>query len=91
MARLLTDKLKPLVGKTQSFIKDSSHFVHTIRSTKIKESDFLVNFDIVSLYNKVLVKEAIAMIRGLTNNKSVNLVEVCLRSTYFSYRMGIYE
>ena len=68
------EKLKPLVGKTQSFINDSSHFEHTIRSTKIKESYLLVSFHVVSLYTKVPVKEAIAVIRRLVDNETATLV-----------------
>ena len=51
----------------------------------------MVNFNVVSLYTKVPVKEAIAVIRGLTNDETGNLVEVCLRSKHFNYRGDIYE
>ena len=37
------------------------------------------------------MKEAIAVIRRLTDDETTNLVDVCLKSTYFSYREDIYE
>jgi hypothetical protein len=90
LAKLLTEKLKPLYGHTQSFIKDS-HFIQNIKSTKVNEAYILVSFDVVSLYTKIPLNDAINVIRRLTDNETTNLVEVCLKYTYYSFGGDIYE
>lgn len=55
------------------------------------ENDRMVSYDIVSLYTKIPVDEAIEVIRRLTDSETRNLVEVSLRSTYFSFQEDIYE
>lgn len=74
LTKFLVHKLKPLKRRTQSFINDFSHFVENIKPTKLKENDILVSLDVVSLYTKVLVNEAIKVIRSLTDNEIINLV-----------------
>jgi hypothetical protein len=78
LSNLLAEKLKPLAGCTRSFIKYSSHFIQNIESTKVKEVDLLVSFDVVSLYTKILVNDAINVIRRLIDNEETKLVEVFL-------------
>ena len=63
LARLLTDKLKPLVSHSQSFIKDSSHFIQNINTMSLRESDIMVIFDVVSLYTKIPVNEVVNIIK----------------------------
>ena len=51
----------------------------------------MVSFDVVSLYTKIPVNEAVNIIKELTDEEPINLVKVCLASTYFSFRGKIYE
>ena len=51
----------------------------------------MVSFDVVSLYTKVLVEEAIIIIRKITNNEIANLIRICLKSTYFTLCGEFYE
>lgn len=59
LARELVRILKPLSGTTDSYIKDSFAFVERISQTTILESDVLVSFDVVSLFTRVPVEEAL--------------------------------
>jgi retron-type reverse transcriptase len=45
----------------------------------------------VSLYTKVLVDHAIHVIEKIKNTEVAELVGICLKSTYFSYKGNIYE
>jgi hypothetical protein len=84
-------KLKPLVGNTSSFIKDSTHLVNMMKDWKMKEDYILISFDVVSLYKKIPINEAIEVIRGVLNEDIPNLVEICLKSTFFIFCGEIYE
>ena len=85
LARLLADKLKPLVGHSQSFIKVSSLFIHNIKTMSLRESDIILSFDVVSLYTQIPVNEVIDIIKDLTDEETTNMVKVFLDSTYFSF------
>ena len=58
---------------------------------KVKEDELLVSFDIVSLYTNIPVDEAVDIIKSITDTQTANLVRICLKSTYFSYKGNIYE
>ena len=52
LAKYLAGILKPLVGNTSSFIKDSSTFVEMISNLTLEPEDIMVSFDVVSLLQK---------------------------------------
>ena len=83
--RLLAHKLKPLVGHSKSFIKDSSHFIQNIKTMSLRESNIMVSFDVVSFYTKIAVNEVVNIIKVLTDKETTNLLKVCLDSTYLSF------
>ena len=45
----------------------------------------------MSLYTKIMVDEAIKVIRELTDDETAQLVEVSLKYTYFGFHGDIYE
>ena len=49
----------------------------------------MVSSDIISLYSKIPLKEAIIIINNIINSETTNLVEIFLKSTYFNFR-GMY-
>jgi hypothetical protein len=51
----LADKIQAFVGKTSSFIKDSTDFIHKTRNLHLDDQDLMVNFDVISLFTKILV------------------------------------
>ena len=44
LAKFLALKLKPLVGRTESFVKDSASFIKELKDIKLSPEDILVNF-----------------------------------------------
>ena len=83
LAKYLARKLKPLVGQTDSFVKDSASFVHKLKSWVCEPNDSMVSFDVVSLYTNIPIMEAVEVIRRITDPDTANLVEICLTSTFF--------
>jgi hypothetical protein len=91
LAKYLANKLKPLVGNTSSFVKDSSFFVNKIKNIKVDKDDILVSFDVVSLFTKIPIDGAMNVIRNITDPGTANLIELCLKSTFFSFQGDVYE
>ena len=91
LAKHLAKALKPLVGKTFSFIKYSSELVSKMKEWKMSDNDLLTSFDVVSLYTKIPINEAVEVIKKVSNPETTHLVEICLRSTYFCFQGEIYE
>ena len=90
--KYVVEKLKPLVGNTFSYVKDSTHLVRMMKDWKIEESDILTSFDVISLYTKIPIDEAIKVIRDIVDNdEPTKLVEICIKSTFFRFRGEIYE
>jgi hypothetical protein len=87
MARILG----PLVGRTNSYIKDSRDFVELIKEEKIESKDILISFDVVSLFTKIPLNEAIQVINEVADPQTARLIEVCLKSTFFSFQGEFYE
>jgi hypothetical protein len=88
--------LSPLAGKSESFVKNSGHFVQLLKSVNLRSSDTLLSFHVVSLFTDVPVDEALEVIRDKLNNDGtltelsalqveaiMERLEVCLRTTYF--------
>ena len=57
----------------------------------MEDDDILVSFDVVSLYTKVPFRYAIRVIKEITSEEIAKLVEIYLKSTYFSFQGEIYE
>ena len=47
---LAKERLSPLVGKTSSFVKNSTDVVKTIKHMRVDANDIFVSFDVVSLF-----------------------------------------
>ena len=91
LAKFLAAKLRPLVGHTKSFVKDSASFIDDLKRIKLEPEDILVSFDVVSLYTCIPINEAMAVINRLTDPDTAKLVELCLTSTFFSFEGEFYE
>ena len=86
LSKHLAKTLKPLVGNTTSYIKDSTHFIQEIHILKLDDNDMLVSFDVVSLYRKkISVEEVLKVLNEITIKEITNMVAVCLKSTYFTF------
>ena len=104
LAKELTRILSPLRGKTSSYVKDSGNFIQIITQKTIQMSDIMVSFDVKSLFTKVPMEESLQVIKKLLikdetlENRTVmipitivNLVKLCMSSTYFEFGDKIYE
>ena len=59
--------------------------IKEIRNTKVDEQDLLVSFNVVSLFTKILVDNAIKIIKNITDEETVNPVKVCFQLLYFNF------
>ena len=91
LAKFLALKLKPLVGRTESFMKDSASFIDELKDIKLDPRDILVSFDVVSLFTCIPIKEAMEVINRLTDPDTARLVEICLTSTFVSFEGEFFE
>ena len=91
LAKHLAKTLKPLVGKSFSFSKDSSQLVGRMKDWKVDENALLTSFDVVSLYKKIPIDDGVEVIKKVSNPEIAHLVEMYLRSTYFCFQGEIYE
>ena len=104
LAKELNRILSPLIGRTDSFVNNSSHFVNIISQIHLEDNDLLVSFDIKSLFTRVPINDALIIIKDrllvdselenrttMSPHQICSLVELCLKSTFFSYEDAIYE
>jgi hypothetical protein len=96
LAGFLHKVLSPLVGQSQSFVKNSGHFIELLKPIKLHPFNTLVNFDVVSLFTNVPLDEALQVNRNKLQNDHIvtecssmevgaimDLLEVCLKTNYF--------
>ena len=104
LSRHLSQILSSLVGNSESHIKNSTDFKTFITSRKLKPTEVLVSFDVVSLFTNVPVSLALDVAKrrlqsdsGLTSrtnlsiNEILHLLEFCLHATYLSFRGEVYR
>ena len=104
LSKHIASLISPLAGKTASHVKNSRHFVQVMADLRIEEDETLVSFDVSSLFTNVPVDEAVRVIRDrlrqdealadrttLSTDRVADLLEMCLKSTYFSYGGEFFE
>ena len=104
LAKELARVLSPLTGKTESFIKNSAEFANRIRKEPVTDGDMMVSFDVVSLFTRVPVDDALRPYQfssprttPLHERTTINaddicsLTELCLRTTYFQFEDQFFE
>ena len=60
LAKELARIIRPLCGQTESYVRNSAHFVDILKN--ISMDDLMVSFDVVSLFTKVPIEEALEII-----------------------------
>lgn len=91
LAKHLTSLLHPHIGQTETYVKDSTHFIEKIKHLELDENDTLVSFDVVSLFTKVPLNEAMEYISAIFPMDISNLFRHCLTTTYFAWDSKFYE
>ena len=51
----------------------------------------MVSFDVVSLFAKILVLEALTLISKFVDPETLNLIKICPSSTLFTFKGFLYE
>ena len=74
LAKYLLNILNPLVGNTDFYIKNSSHFLEELSQINLNPNDTLVSFDVVSLFTNVPVDKTPNIVRYELEN-DINLGE----------------
>jgi len=103
-SRYFADILGPLVGQTDSFVKNSQHIASELISLELQEDDILVSHDVVSLFTNTPVKESLDIISTrlelvsdwqdttmLEKDDILEHLEFVLTTTYFAFSGEIYR
>ena len=80
-------------------MKNSAQFATDVYEMAVDDRNLMVGFDVVSLFTKVSIEEALGMIKQWLNEDETlldrtpleiedmcALTELCLRSTYLQYK-----
>ena len=62
IAKKLARILSPLAGRTESYLKNLSEFAQRVREIDTRRGEMMVSFDVVSLFTKVSVDDALQAI-----------------------------
>ena len=104
LSRFLADLLKPLVGKSEYFVKNTASFSKGLKGIKIGQGEIMNSHNVVSLFTNVPIKEALIIIgkrlkadntfhrcTNLIVDDIMELLDFVLSTTYFSYNGEIYQ
>ena len=104
LAKELCRILSPIVGKSNSYIRNSSRFVEKISEIQLQELDRLVSFDVKNLFTMVPIDDSLRIIHDrlivddtlderttFTIDEICELTNLCLRSTFFRFNDCYYE
>ena len=95
--------LKPLVGKSPHHIQNNQDFMEHLKDIQLGPDEVMVSYDVRALFTSVPIQPALKVIekllnedpdlqkRTLSTKQIMDLLEFCLRSTYFTYRGKFYE
>jgi hypothetical protein len=104
LAGFIQTTLKPLAGNSEATVKNSDHFIQLLKPIELQDQDILVSFDVVSLFTNVPIEESLQIIKSkldtylekiqhfnLKIEVIMELLEVCMRTTYFQVDDKFYE
>ncbi|XP_047990120.1 uncharacterized protein LOC125229344 [Leguminivora glycinivorella] len=95
LAKHVAKVLQQLVGRTESYVKDSRHFIEIVQDIRIEPDEVMVSFDVESLFTNVPVTDSIEVVRNMMQENGipseyVKLLEHCLTTNYFLFRGQYY-
>ena len=96
--------LKPLVGKSPHHIHNNQDFMEHLKGIQLGPDEVMVSYDVRTLFTSVPIQPALEVIEKLlkedhdlqkrttmSTKHIMDLLEFCLRSTYFTHRSKFYE
>ena len=103
-AKELSRILKPLVGKSPNHIHNNQDFTEHLKGIQLGPDEVMVSYDVRALFTSVPIQLALNIMEkllkediGLQNRTTMSikhnmdLLEFCLRSTYFTYQGKYYQ
>ena len=104
VAKVLTQILKPLVGKCPLHIYITQDFVEQASKVTLLLGECLSSYDVTALFTSVPVGPALGIIKDLLEEDNtlkertvlpvkdrILLLKLCLKNSYFSFQSQIYE
>ena len=95
--------LSPLVGKSGFTLRNSRNFIAEAKGLILDEDSIMVSFDVKALYTSLPVGRTIEIVKRrlseddtlhertqLTVEDLIPLLEICLKSTYFTFRERLF-
>ncbi|KAJ8916940.1 hypothetical protein NQ315_013412 [Exocentrus adspersus] len=92
------------VGNTDSFIRNTPHFIEKLTTINIDSTELLVSFDVVSLFTNVPVDKTLSIVRNKLENDNnlkdrtklnvsafMELLTLCIKTTYFQLENDFYQ
>ena len=104
LSKFLASLLSPIVGLSDSHVRNSQQFAQFITTQNVPDSEVLVSFDVVSLFTRVPTSRAIQVTRdrlmndpslpdrtSLTVDDICSLLQLCLEATYLVFEGKVYR
>ena len=101
LSKYLTNVLKPLTDESRYKLQSTDNFIDAIKTIQIPDDYKLVSFDVKSLFTSIPLQLALDCTENAIKNSTVelplptddimDLLNLCLTSTYFQYNGKHYK
>ena len=101
LSKYLTNVLKPLTDESRHKLQSTENFIDAIKTIQIPDDHKLVSFDVKSLFTSIPLQLALDCTENAIKNSTVelplptddimDLLNLCLTSTYFQYNGKHYK
>ena len=101
LSKYLTTVLKPLTDESRHKLQSTENFIDAIKTVQVPDDYKLVSFDVKSLFTSIPLQLALDCTETAINNSAIelplptddlmDLLNLCLTSTYFQYNGKHYK
>ena len=101
LSKYLTTILQPLTDESRHKLQSTENFINAIKTVQIPHDHKLVSFDVKSLFTSIPLQLALDCTETAINNSTfklplptndiMDLLNLCLTSTYFQYNGKHYK
>ena len=93
LAQHLAKTLQPLAEQSNSYIKNSFHFLQRLKYFNISPNSLLVSFDVISLFTKISLSETFEILKNKYKIRpnTLSLFQYCTSNTYFSFQHCLFK